>query len=65
MIGFLQFLAVGLIVVALSAIDPNNARWYALVFAGGLFMATLPIRRVQAGAEDPVPRKEARGTFED
>ena len=44
MIGFLQFLATGLIVVALSAIDPNNARWYALVFAGGLFMATLPIR---------------------
>ena len=65
MIGFLQLALGCAIVAALSLIHPDDARWFALAFLGVAFVATAIPRRVQAGAEDPAPPKEARGTFED
>lgn len=52
--GFLAMSLGGFIVVILSAIAPDTARWYALgLLVAFVFVASaLPRRRVQGGAED-------------
>lgn len=49
MIAWLTFALGCAIVAALSLIHPDDARWFALAFAGVLFVATAIPRRVQAG----------------
>lgn len=65
--GFAAMTLGGLVVVLLSAIAPDTARWYALgLLVAFVFVASaLPRRRVQAGAEDPASppsRAEASGS---
>lgn len=61
--GFWIFFIGCLVVAALSTIDPNSARWYALSLLGVLYVVSaLPRRRAFGSATDsasPTPRRRA------
>lgn len=59
--GFLYLTLGGLLVVALSALPPETARWFALGLLGLIVITPAVGRRVQGGAEDPSKPREERG----
>ncbi len=61
-IGFLQLALGCAIVAALSLIDPDDARWFALAFLGVTFVATAIPRRVQPTAEEVGQQSKEKGS---
>ena len=57
--GFCAFLASGLLIVTLSAMPPEHARWVALALLGLIVLTPAVSRRVQPTAEEVgKPREE-------
>lgn len=62
--GFLYLTLGGLLIVALSAIPPETARWFALGLLGLIVITPAVGRRVQPSAEDGGQPERGTGSFD-